>query len=60
MKISLIKFQQLLGKDFYVNDLVKLVHTIKDATSIVHNIIAMCAASGFNLKSLQGTEKNFY
>ena len=60
MKISLVKLQQLVGKDFYVNDLLKLVHTIKDATSIIHNITAMCAASGFNLTRLQGTEKKFY
>ena len=46
-----------LEKIFCVDDLLKLVNTVKDATSIIHNVIGMCAAGGFNLKKLTSNRK---
>ena len=46
-----------LEKNFYVDDLLKSVNTVKDATSIIHNVIGMCAAGGFSLKKLTSNRK---
>ena len=45
-----------LEKNFYVDDLLKSINTIKDATSI-HNVIVMCAAGGFNLTKFTSNSK---
>ena len=37
-----------LERNFYVDDLLKSVNTVKDATSIIDNLIAMCATGRFN------------
>ena len=39
-----------LEKNFCVDDLLKSFNAVKDATSIIHNVIAMCAADGIDLK----------
>ena len=41
----------------YVDDLLEPVNTEKDATSIIHNVLAMCAAGGFNLTKLTNNRK---
>ena len=46
-----------LEKNIYVDDLLKLVNKIKDATSIIHNVIAMCAAGRFNLTKFTSNRK---
>ena len=46
-----------LEKNFYVDDLFKSVNTIKDATSIIHNVITMFAAGGFNLTKFTSNRK---
>ena len=46
-----------LEKNFYDDDLLKSVNTVKDATSIFNNLIAMCAAAGFNLAKFASNKK---
>ena len=44
-------------KDFYVDDLLKPVNTVKDVASIIHNVNAVCAAGGFNLMKFTSNRK---
>ena len=37
--------------------MLKSVNTVKDATSIIHNVIAICAAGGFNLTKFTSYKK---
>ena len=46
-----------LENNFCVDDLLKLVNTVKDATSIIYNAIAMCAAAGCNLTKFTSNRK---
>ena len=46
-----------LEKNFYDDDFLKSVNTVKDATSIFNNLIAMCAAAGFNLAKFASNKK---
>ena len=47
-----------MEKNFYANDLLKLVNAVKDAASIIHNVVAMCAADGFNLTKFTSNRKD--
>ena len=48
-----------LEKNFYLDDLFKSVNTIKDVTSIIHYVIAVCAAVGSFNKVHKQQKKNF-
>ena len=37
--------------------MLKSVNTVKDATSVIHNVIAICAAGGFNLTKFTSNKK---
>lgn len=46
-----------LRKNFYVDDLLKSVKTIKEAIELIRNVINMCAAGGFNLTKFTSNAK---
>ena len=46
-----------MEKNYYVDDLLKSVSAVKDATSIIHNVIIVCAADGFNLTKFTSNRK---
>ena len=46
-----------LEKNFYVDDLLKLVNIVKDGTSIIHDVIAISATGGLNLTKFTSNRK---